>query len=61
MKLAIYILNILLDSMNLTMIQVFIATNCKCNHYTFFRIAMLWWGLNDLLGFGKKNWDDGQH
>ena len=40
--------------MNLTMVQVFIATNCKFNHYTFFGRAMPWWGLNDSLSFGKK-------
>ena len=54
MKLAIYILNLWLDSMNLTMVQVFIATNCKFNHYTFFGRAMHWWRLNDSLSFGKK-------
>ena len=40
--------------MNLAMVQVFIATNCKFNHYTFFGRAMPCWGLNDSLSFGKK-------
>ena len=35
MELGIYMLNQLLDSMHLIMVQVFIATNCKLNHYPF--------------------------
>ena len=54
MKLVIYILNLLLDSMNLTMVQVFITTTCKLNDYTFFGRAMHLWGLNDSLSLAKK-------
>ena len=54
MKIAIEILNLLLDAMNLAMVQVFIATKCKLNYYTFLGRTMHRWELNDSLSFGKK-------
>ena len=37
MKLALYTLNQLSDSMYLTTVKAFMATNCKLNHYLFWK------------------------